>query len=167
VKRAHIEAGVAGFVEKFEVVSLIEIFFGVSAMDSRQSEWLPRISQPTSDQGTHPPGGGTGEVQAPSLHPQRIQETRSVQANEVPPIKRLGGEVTRLGETPFAGGTYCEVWMGRWVKQGGEKGSGEKIGREKVEVEKVSLSLTTSILLTVLFVGGLESTSNGATGEGA
>ena len=78
------------------------------------------------------------------MPPQRIQDTQPVQANE---ITRLDGEVTKLRETPFARGTYCEVWEGQWVKLGGE-------------VEKVSLSLATSILLTGLVAGGLESTSN-------
>ena len=78
------------------------------------------------------------------MPPQRIQDTQPVQANE---ITRLDREVTKLRETPFASGTYCEVWEGQWVKLGGE-------------VEKVSLSLATSILLTGLVAGGLESTSN-------
>ena len=78
------------------------------------------------------------------MPPQRIQDTQPVQANE---ITRLDREVTKLRETPFARGTYCEVWEGQWVKLGGE-------------VEKVSLSLATSILLTGVVAGGLESISN-------
>lgn len=84
-----------------------------------------------------------------------IQDPLPVEANEVPSIKRLDGEITRLEDIAFAGGTYCEVWVGRWVK-----GSGE--------VEKVSLSLTTVFLLIKLFLGSLESTSRTqVTGEGA
>jgi len=84
------------------------------------------------------------------------------QREEIPLVKRLDGEVTRLGEIAFAGGMYCEVWVGRW-----EKGSREGTGGEKVDVEKVSLSLATSILLTRVVIGGLESTSNTqVTGEG-
>jgi len=82
--------------------------------------------------------------------PKRMQGIQSVQADEAPPINRLDGEVTRLQATSFAKGRYCEVWVGEWVNGGGEK----------VKVEKTSLNLTTSILLTGLFVGGLESTSN-------
>ena len=60
-----------------------------------------------------------------------MQEIRSVEASEVPPVKRLDGEVTRLGDIPFAGGLYCEVWVGRWEK-------GSEVGRERTEAEKVS-----------------------------
>ena len=145
MKKAHIEAGVIRFVEKVEVVvSLIEILLRVSAMYSRQPGCFPKISKATGNQGAHTPGEGASEGAGPSMPPQRIQDTQSVQANE---ITRLDGEVTKLQETPFARGTYCEVWEGQWVKIGGE-------------VEKVSLSFTTSVLLTGLFVGGLESTSN-------
>jgi len=83
-------------------------------------------------------------MQVLPLHPQRIQNIQLVQANE---LVRLDGEVTRLRETPFARGTYFEVWEGQWVKTG-------------EEVEKVSLSPATSILLTGPVTGGLESTSN-------
>ena len=108
-------------------MSDVEILPDVSAMDSRQSGWLPK----------------------------RIQGIRSVQADEAPPITRLDGEVTRQA-TSFAKGRYCEVWVGEWVNGGGEK----------VKVEKTSLNLTTSTLLTGLFVGGPESTSNRVIGGG-
>jgi len=85
------------------------------------------------------------------------------QREETPLVKRLDGEVTSIGDIAFAGGMYCEVWVGRW-----EKGGREGIGEEKVDVEKVSLSLTTPILLIWLVIGGLESTSNTqVTGTGA
>ena len=87
-------------------------------------------------------------------------EINDIEVNEAPPVKRLDGEVTREGQEdlPFSGGTYCEVWIGRWEKRSGEK----------VEVEKVSLSPVTSILLMGLSVGGLESNpNNGATRDGA
>jgi hypothetical protein len=151
VKKPHIEAGVKGFSEKLEAVSIIGILLGISAMDSRQSGWFPKISQATVKEEI-PPEEGASEV--PSLRPQRTQDIQSSQANETPPVRRLDGEVTRNGETPFTGGTYCDVWVGRWVRPG----SGE---------EKVSLSLTTFILLTGLFVGGLEGTPNRVTREGA
>ena len=70
-----------------------------------------------------------------------------VEANEAPPVKRLDGEVTRLEEIAFAGGTYCEVWVGRWEKRGGEVGG-----------EKVGLSFAVFVLLTFSLAGGLEST---------
>jgi len=118
MKRAHIEAGVTGFVEKLEI-----------------------ISQATVNHGIHPSGEGASEDAGTFVT--STKNTRhsvsSGQANEAPYIKRLDGEVTRLRETPLTGGMYCDVWMGQWVKQGGEKGSGEEIGGEKVEVEKVAL----------------------------
>ena len=76
-----------------------------------------------------------------------IQDVQSLEGDEMQPVKRLDGEVTRLEDMAFAGGTYCEVWVGQWARGGGE-------------VEKVSMSLTTSILLTKLFVGSLENTSH-------
>lgn len=57
-----------------------------------------------------------------------MRESQSVEASEVPPVKRLDGEVVRQGEIPFAGGMYYEVWVGLWEK-------GEVAG---VKVEKVS-----------------------------
>ena len=84
-------------------------------------------------------------------------QSQSAEANEAPPVKRLDKEVTRLGEIAFAGGMYCEVWVGRWEKGGGERGSGEGVGGEKSgdkgaggekgDVEKVNLNLITFILL--------------------
>lgn len=64
VKRAHIEAGVAGFTEKFEAVSIVRVLFGVSVMGSRRLGWIPRISQAfqpipaasSGNQEAHPPG---------------------------------------------------------------------------------------------------------------
>ena len=83
------------------------------------------------------------------------QDASSIEASEAPSIRRLDGEITRLEDIAFAGGTYCEVWVGRWVKGGGED-------------EKVSLSLNTSVLLIKLFLGSLESTSHTqVTREGA
>jgi len=85
------------------------------------------------------------------------QEGQSVEPSTPPPVKVLDGKVTRKGELAFAGGTYCEVWVGLW-----DKGGGEEAGRDKAdgEKEKVSSGLTPVILLTLLFVGGLESTSS-------
>lgn len=143
MKKAQIEAGVIRFVEKVEAVSLIEILLRAPAMDSRQPGRFLKISKATGNQGAHTPGEGTSEDADPSMLPQRIQDTQLVQANE---IMRLDGEVKKLRETAFSRGTYCEVWEGQWMKTGGE-------------VEKVSLGFTTSVLLTGLSVGGLESTS--------
>jgi heat shock protein HslJ len=64
------------------------------------------------------------------------RESQSVEVKEVPPVKRLDGEVVRQGETAFTGGMYCEVWVGQWEKGGG-----------KLDPEKVSLSLNAPILL--------------------
>ena len=68
------------------------------------------------------------------------QENRPVGANEAPSVKRLDGEVTRIGVRALTGGMHCEVWEGRWEKRVGGK----------VEVEKVNQSITTSILLISL-----------------
>ena len=76
-------------------------------------------------------------------------ESQPVEANETPAVKRLDGEVMRLGEIAFPGGTYCEIWAGRWKKPGDKEADGEK----------VRLSPITSTLLIWLFAGGLESIS--------
>jgi hypothetical protein len=70
-------------------------------------------------------------------------------------IPGLDGEVKRQPEMVFPRGMTCDFWMGTWDKVGG---GGMNEGR--VNSEKVSLSLTTSILLTRLVLGGLESTPN-------
>ena len=75
-----------------------------------------------------------------TLERETQEESQLIEVNEALPVKRLDGEVTRLGKVAFAGGMYCEIWVGRW-KKGGE--------REEVE-EKVCLRLTTFILLTQL-----------------
>lgn len=117
-------------------------------MDSRPLEWVPKISQATAIQETHTPGEGASEVQVPSLNPPETQDIQSVQASEAPPIKRLDGEVAKVQETPLPKGRYCETWVGQWVNESGEK----------VKVERMSLNPTASVLLTGLFIGGLEST---------
>ena len=70
---------------------------------------------------------------------QGTRDSQSVDASELPPTRRLNGEVVKLGEIPFFGGTCYELWTGQWRKGAGEVG-GER-------VEKVSLSPTTPILL--------------------
>lgn len=91
------------------------------------------------------------------------QDNQPVEADEAPPVKRLNGEVTRQGESAFAGGTYCEVWVGQWIKP-----VGEGVGGEGSNVEKVSLSLADHIPLIWVFVGCIESASNiPVTKEGA
>jgi len=46
VKKTQIEAGVAGFIGKLEsIVSFLEVLLGLSAVVSRRSGWLPKISQ--------------------------------------------------------------------------------------------------------------------------
>ena len=71
-----------------------------------------------------------------------MRESLSAEVSEVPPVKKLDGEVVRQGEIPFAGGMYYEVWTGVWEKRSGELG-GEK-------PEKVSPGLTTPTLLMTL-----------------
>ena len=77
--------------------------------------------------------------------PTAVHETQEAPMNESsdpPPVKRLNGKITRTGDLPFAGGTYCEVWVGLWDK------GGEEAGREKADPEKVSLGLADSTPLT-------------------
>ena len=71
-----------------------------------------------------------------------IQDTQPIEASEPPPIKRLDGEIKRLGDIAFAGGTFCEVWVGEWSKGSKEEGGGEEIDGEKIE--KVSIGFTAS-----------------------
>lgn len=85
-------------------------------------------------------------------------ESQPAEANEVPPIKILDGEVERLGEIAFAAGTRCEVWVGQWGKKGTKKATGEEVGGEKADVEKVSASHTTAILLISLYIASPKST---------
>ena len=66
------------------------------------------------------------------------QESRPVDHSELPSVKRLDRKVTRKGDIPFAGGVYCEVWVGFLDNGGG-----------KADPEKAGLSLTTPILLTL------------------
>ena len=80
---------------------------------------------------------------------QEKRENQPVETDGAGPVKRLDGEVVRLGEVAFAAGTYCEVWVGR--RENSETESG---------VEKVSLSLTIPIQLMWLFVGGIEDPSS-------
>ena len=82
------------------------------------------------------------------------QESLLDESSEPPPVKRLDGKITRKGELAFAGGTYCEVWVGMWDK------GGEEAGREKADPEKVGLGRVDSTPLTPAFVGGFESTSS-------
>ena len=76
------------------------------------------------------------------------------ESSDPPPVKQLNGKITREGELAFAGGTYCEVWIGLW-----DKGS-EEAGREKADPEKVILGHVDSTPLTPAFVGGFEGTSS-------
>ena len=79
------------------------------------------------------------EPPPPRTATQGTRDSQSGNAGELPPAKRLDGEIVRLGSVPFYGGVHYEVWTGQWKKGAGEVG-GER-------VEKVSLSLTTPILL--------------------
>lgn len=58
-------------------------------------------------------------------------ESRSIETNEPPPVKRLDGEVTRQGDFAFSEGNYCEVWIGLWENPGNQE-----LGREKVIADK-------------------------------
>jgi len=81
------------------------------------------------------------------------REGQLIGTDELPPVRSLDGEVKIMGGPPYGGGTYCEVWKGRWRKR-----SQGLVGRD-VGGETVSLSLTTSVSLTGLLVGGIESAS--------
>ena len=82
-------------------------------------------------------------MRRPAIVELETRESPLVEADETPPVKRLDGKVTKKGELPFAGGTYCEVWMGLWDK------CGEEAEREKGDLEKVCPSFTNPILLTL------------------
>ena len=78
----------------------------------------------------------------PLLRPTAKRGTRDSQLidpNELPPVKRVDGEVVRTGDIPFSGGMHYDLWAGQWKKGAGEVGG--------VGVEKVSLSLATPIPL--------------------
>ena len=73
----------------------------------------------------------------PPLHgipENEVQNVQSTKANEVLPVRRLDGEVTKTGDVAFAAGAHCEIWTGQWVKGG--------------DVEKVRLRLIMSTPLT-------------------
>lgn len=57
-------------------------------------------------------------------------ESPPVEANEPSPVRRLDGEVTRLGDYPFAEGNYCELWVGSWKKAGSRE-----TGKDKEKVK--------------------------------
>ena len=125
MNKGRIEADVTRSIQKIEAVSIVEIL-RVSVIDSRRSRRLLKISQPTSASTTAVNTGPT--------------------TNEVLPVRLLDGEVKRLGDIAFTGGTHCEVWRGEWVKGG--------------DVEEVRLRIIMSTPLTWPFVGGFENTSS-------
>jgi hypothetical protein len=52
-------------------------------------------------------------------------------ATGIPPsVKRLNGEVTKIGDLAIAGGTYSDIWLGMWL---GEKKA--SVVDEKFEVK--------------------------------
>jgi len=83
----------------------------------------------------------------------RNQESRLAEADGVPPVKRLDGEVVRQGSCAYASGPYWEVWEGRWKKRSLGQGGGEETE------ERVSLSPIIPTPLMRPFVGRFESTS--------
>lgn len=70
-----------------------------------------------------------------------MQNIQSVEVNGAQPVKRLDGEVVKLGEIPYSAGTWFETWVGQWERP--TKGRRGGVDEEKVEIEKVSQSLTT------------------------
>ncbi|KAF9653023.1 kinase-like protein [Thelephora ganbajun] len=145
LKKKDIEGGVIGLVEKLESIvarypaiqptpALSPGNRVVSPPDRGSLEGIPPREGAGED--TPPAVTGTGHNKLRSHEPlprhtseHETQDSQPVEVNEAPPVKRLDGEVTRLGEIAFAGGLCCEVWIGRWEKGGGEK----------VDVEKVAL----------------------------
>ena len=96
---------------------------------------------------------GIPQSSGPQPHRTRKHEIQDVQPsepNEVLPVRRLDGEVTRTGDIAFTAGAHCEIWIGEWVKGGRMEGG----------VEKVRLRPILSTPLTWSFVGGLENTSS-------
>ena len=86
-------------------------------------------------------------------------ESQSIEIDGIPSVKRLDGEVMRLGEIACTGGKNCEVWVGQWEKKDEKRVSEEVVGG-RTGVEKVSPSLTARALLIRFFAGGSESVSN-------
>ena len=76
----------------------------------------------------------------PQAARQGTQDSQPVNHSELPPAKRLDGEVVILGDIPFSEGMHYEIWTGQWRK------GPREVGGERVE--KVGLSLTTPTLLT-------------------
>ena len=74
-------------------------------------------------------------------------ESHSAETGSPPPVKILNGEITRQGIIPFAEGTYCEVWTGRWEKGGWERVNGDATGKDKSDRKKVSANFATPTLL--------------------
>jgi hypothetical protein len=35
----------------------------------------------------------------------------------LPPLKVLDGEIVKLDDIPVAGGTYSDIWLGRWLDE--------------------------------------------------
>lgn len=35
----------------------------------------------------------------------------------LPPVKVLDGEIVKLDDIPVAGGTYSDIWLGRWLEE--------------------------------------------------
>jgi len=98
--------------------------------------WMVDVQDTQPDeQLSHPPVEREGQAGQP------------IEPSEKPPVKRLNGRVTRKEELPFAIGVYFEVWVGLL-----DEGGGEWVGREKADAEKVGVNLTTSTLLTLLFL---------------
>ncbi|KAF9649126.1 kinase-like protein [Thelephora ganbajun] len=148
-RRKDIRADIIGFVEKLEFII------------ARYPAIQPTPISSPGNQGVNPPDRGSlrgippregaGEDTAPAVagihrnfrellrrrtaEPE-TQDSQLVEANTASPVKQLDGEVTRLGEVALAGGMYCEVWIGRWEKGGGEKTDVEKVALKALRTLK-------------------------------
>jgi len=84
-----------------------------------------------------PPNNPKVYFDEPLPHPHAEQEI----PGGAPSIKRLDGEVKKLGHIPFAGGIHCEIWKGQWERRGRTRssGGGEDTGEGRGRPELVAL----------------------------
>jgi hypothetical protein len=60
------------------------------------------------------------------------------QKTGIPPtVKRLNGEVTKMGDLAIAGGTYSDIWLGMWL---GEK-KASVINKKREGLQPICLHL--------------------------
>ncbi|KAF9651706.1 kinase-like protein [Thelephora ganbajun] len=137
VKQKDTEAGIVGLIEKLKSIIALYPAIQPTLVSSPRSQEVNPPSRGSLEgnpprerigENTPPIVTGTGHNGLGFHEPLLLrttkpgtQESQLVETDEAPPVKRLDGEVTKLGDIAFAGGTHCEVWIGRWEKGGGKK----------------------------------------------